>query len=167
MATGYICLRKMTMLDEYQREAALHHFQRGMVLERANWIREAVVEYRQALLYNPYLREAHDALGIYYQRYGLLAKAAEEFRAVANLEGDFLSFFNLGHVLIELERYEEALQFFRRCLALEPNDLATHYGIGYIHFVRREFHAALEQIQILRHSHSESWEIYHLLGNCY
>ena len=77
------------MLDEFQREEALIHFQRGLILERANRVEEAVEEYRRAIAHYPHLREAHDALGFYYQRHGLLAKAAEEFRVVANARRRF------------------------------------------------------------------------------
>jgi tetratricopeptide (TPR) repeat protein len=154
------------MLDEFEREEALIHFRRGLVLERANRVEEAVEEYRQAIAYDPHLREAHDALGFYYQRHGLLAKAAEEFRVVANLEDDFLSHFNLGYIMLELGRYDEALAAFRRCLALEPGDPATHYEIGFIHFMRGEYQAALEQLQPPLRHYPEDWEVYKLIGSC-
>lgn len=154
------------MLDEFQREEALVHFQRGLVLERANRVEEAVEEYRQAISCYPYLREAHDALGFYYQRHGLLAKAAEEFRVVANLEDDFLSSFNLGYILLELGRYDEALVAFRRCVSLEPNDPATHYEIGYIHFLQGNYHAALDQLQAPLRHYPEDWEVHNLIGSC-
>lgn len=154
------------MLDEYQREEAWIHYQRGLVLERANRLDEAVEEYRQAISRYPHLREAHDALGFYYQRHGLLAKAAEEFRAVANLEGDFISYFNLGHVLLELGRHDEALAAFRRCLAIDPSDAATHYEIGLIHFVRGDYRAALDQLQLPLRQYPDDWEVHNLLGSC-
>ena len=155
------------MLDEFQREEGLRHFYRGLALERANRVVEAVEEYRRAIATYPYLREAHDALGLYYQRSGLLAKAADEFHIVANLEGDFLSYFNLGYVLVKLERYEEALEAFQRCLQLEPDDSATHYEIGFIHFSQGEFRAALDHLQRPLHSYPEDWEVHNLLGKCY
>lgn len=155
------------MLEEFKREEGLRHFHRGLALERANRFAEAVDEYRQAITHYPHLREAHDALGFYYQRSGLLAKAADEFHTVANLEGDFLSYFNLGYVLVELERYEEALEAFQRCLRLSPDDSATHYEIGFIHFSRGEFGAALDHLQLPLRSYPEDWEIHNLLGKCY
>jgi len=154
------------MLEEFQREEALIHFQRGLVLERANRVEEAVEEYRQAISHYPHLREAHDALGFYYQRHGLLAKAAEEFRVVANLENDFLSHFNLGYVLLELSRYDEGLAAFQRCLAIEPNDPATHYEIGYIHFLQGNYQAALDQLQSPLRHYPEDWEVHSLIGSC-
>jgi tetratricopeptide (TPR) repeat protein len=154
------------MLDEFQREEALIHLQRGLNLERANRVGEAVEEYRRAIAHYPHLREAHDALGFYYQRHGLLAKAAEEFRIVARIEDDFLSHFNLGYVLLELGRYDDALSAFERCLALEPNDPATHYEIALIHFVRGDYRAALEQLQVPLRDFPADWEVYNLVGSC-
>ncbi len=155
------------MLEEFKREEGLRHFHRGLALERVNRVAEAVEEYRQAIAHYPHLREAHDALGFYYQRSGMLAKAAEEFHIVANLEGDFLSYFNLGYVLVELERYEEALDVFQRCLRLKPGDSATHYEIGFIHFSRGEFGAALDHLQLPLRSYPEDWEVHNLIGKCY
>ncbi|SRR6266545_4428045 len=154
------------MLDEFQREEALIHFQRGLNLERAHRVGEAVEEYRRAIAHYPHLREAHDALGFYYQRHGLLAKAAEEFRVVATLEDDFLSHFNLGCVLLELARHDEAMGAFQRCLAIEPDDPASHYEIGFIHFLKGDYQAALAQLQLPLLHYPEDWEVHHLLGNC-
>lgn len=154
------------MLDEYQREEALIHFQRGLNLERAHRVVEAVEEYRRAIAHYPHLREAHDALGFYYQRHGLLAKAAEEFRVVAALEDDFLSHFNLGCVLIELSRYDDAMAAFERCAAIEPDDPASHYEIAFIHFLKDDYRAALAKLEGPLREYSDDWEVLRLLGNC-
>lgn len=155
------------MLEEFQRGEALLHFQRGLVLERAHRVKEAVKEYRRAISHDPHLREAHDALGFYYQRHGLLAKAAEEFRIVVNLDDDFLAHFNLGYVLIELERYDEATAEFLRCIALDPENVAVHYELGYIAFLQGDYHTALEQMRVPLLQYPDDWEVYHLIGNCH
>jgi tetratricopeptide (TPR) repeat protein len=155
------------MLDNFERDEGIQHFHRGVALERVNRIMEAIEEYRQAIASYPQLREAHAALGFYYQRNGLLAKAAEEFHTVANLEGSFLAYFNLGHVLVELERSEEALRVFEQCLRLEVDDPATHYEIAFIHYSCGEFAQALEHLHIPRQSYPEDWEVLNLMGKCY
>src|SRR5439155_15226708 len=55
---------------------------------------------------------------------------------------------------------------FRRCLALDPDDAATHYEIGVIHFMRGDYRAAVEQLQLPLRRYSEDWEVYNLLGSC-
>lgn len=155
------------MLDESKRDEGLRQLQRGMALERSNRIAEAVEHYRRAIANNPNLREAHNALGFYYQRSGLLAKAADEFHTVASLEGDFLSYFNLGYVLVELERYDEALNSFDHCLRREPTDSATHFEISLIHLSRGDYQEALTHIQLPLRSYPDDWEVHSLLGRIY
>ncbi len=155
------------MLDEVQREEALIHFQRGLHLERAHRVNEAVEEYRLAIAHDPHLREAHDALGCYYQRQGLLAKAADEFRVVTALDGDFLSHFNFGCVLLDLGRHDDALAQFERCKALQPNDVACDYEIGYIQFLKGNYHAALELLRTPLLRYPDDWEVYNTIGSCH
>lgn len=154
------------MLDEYQRDEALIHFQRGQVLERAHRVQEAVEEYRRAIVHDPTLREAHGALGFYYQRHGLLAKAAEEFRVVASLEDDFLTCFNLGYVLMELGRYDQALDAFQRCRSLAPDDPATRYELGLLSFLRGDYQNALAELQAPLEHYPDDWDIHSLVGRC-
>ncbi len=155
------------MLEKFERDEGLRHFERGIALERVNRISEAVEEYRQAVERYPHLREAHVALGFYYQRNGLLAKAAEEFHTVANLEGDFLSYFNLGHILVELQRYDQALDAFHECLKHEPHDAATHYEVAYIHYQSQRYHTALHHLHIPLQHYPDDWEVHHLIGKCH
>ncbi|EFO79358.1 TPR repeat-containing protein [Oscillochloris trichoides DG-6] len=155
------------MQEEYNRDAGLRYLQRGIAFERSNRIAEAVDAYRQAIASNPHLSEAHNALGFYYQRSGLLAKAAEEFRTVANLSGDFLAYFNLGYILVELERYEDALTIFQHCLSLDPADPATHFEIALITYILGDFQTALAHLQRPLQSYPADWEIYNLLGKTY
>lgn len=155
------------MQEEFNREAGLRHLQRGMAFERSNRISEAVEAYRRAIASYPYLSEAHNALGFYYQRSGLLAKAADEFRTVVSLSGDFLAYFNLGYILVELERYDEALSIFSHCLSLDPEDSATHFEIGLIHYTCGDYDAALRYLQRPLRSYPGDWEIYNLVGKCH
>lgn len=155
------------MLDNFEQDEGIRHFQRGVALERVNRIYEAVEEYRQAIASYPHLREAHAALGYYYQRNGLLAKSAEEFRIVSSLDGSFLSNFNLGHILVELEQYEEAMHAFQYCLRLVPDDPATHYEIAFIHFVQGEYTEALKYLELPTKNYPEDWEVLNLSGKCH
>lgn len=152
------------MLGEPPYDDAIVHFQRGLVLEQAHRVEEAVEEYRRALEHNPHLTEAHDALGNYYHRHGLLAKAAEEFRIVANLEGGFLAYFNIGSVLIELGRYDEAIDALLHCLMFDAEDPAAHYQLGLAHFLRGDDYAALYHFQITRRRYPHDSSIHLLIG---
>lgn len=154
------------MWSEGKRDEGLRHLQRGQSMERANRLSEAVEHYRQAIVSCPHLREAHNALGFYYQRNGLLAKAADEFRIVANLEGDFLAYFNLGYVLVELERPDEALEAFEQCLRLDPHDVAAHFEVALLCLARHDYSRAQQHLELPLRSYDEDWEVHSLLGKC-
>lgn len=154
------------MNEAHNRLDALRHLELGLALERANRIAEAVAHYRQAIAADPLLPEAHNALGFYYQRSGLLAKAAEEFRLVASLNGGFLAYFNLGYVLVELERYDEAAAAFDQCANLVPDDPATHFELGLIHLARGDFARALSHLELPLRNYPQDWEVHNLYGRC-
>ena len=155
------------MVNEYNRNDALRRLQRGIALERANRVKEAVSEYHQALLAYPHLREAHEALGMYYQRCGKLALAAESFRNATNLDGDLHSFFNLGYVLLRLERLDEASEAFQRCLELSPGQPAALYELSWIAYIKGDYQHALTTLAIPLRSFANDWELHLLRGNCY
>lgn len=155
------------MLEYQKRDEGLRHYHRGLTLERANRLAEAVEEYRLAVAICPHLREAHAALGFYYQRAGLLAKAADQFQRVVSLGGDFLAYFNLGYVLIELERFDDALVALQACLHLEPQDSATHFEVAFVYYARNNFSTALEHLRQALVSYPDDWEIHQLMGKCH
>ncbi|NJN19351.1 MAG: tetratricopeptide repeat protein [Oscillochloris sp.] len=155
------------MHSENKRDEGLRLLRRGLELEHANRVEEAVAHYRDAARVCPTLREAHNALGVYYQRSGLMAKAAEAFRNVVALDGDFLAYYNLGYVLVELERFEDALESFGSCLSMAPDDSATHMEIGFIHLSRGEYGQAISHLQHPLHSYPEDWEVHNMLGKSY
>ncbi|MCX7792342.1 MAG: tetratricopeptide repeat protein [Chloroflexaceae bacterium] len=154
------------MNKRHNRSEALRHLQLGMALERANRFDEAVAHYRQAIAADPLQPEAHNALGFYYQRAGLFAKAVEEFRQVASLEGSFLAYFNLGYVLVELERYDEALDAFEHCLKLAPDDPAAHFELALIHLARNDYARALAHLDLPLQNYPQDWEVHNLHGRC-
>lgn len=154
------------MLDEMQRLEAHKHFQRGLILEQAGRYDEAVEEYRQAIAYNPHLREAHDALAAYYHRHGLLAKAADELRIVAALEEDPIAYFNLGSTLADLGRYDVAREALERCLALDPKDHAAGLELAYVDYASGRYEEAVARLTQLLPVYKDDWEAHNLIGLC-
>ncbi len=155
------------MREAYQRDMALVHLHRGRILERVNRLPEAVAEYRQAVAENPLLREASSALSAYYQRFGMLTKAADVLADTARLNGDFLSFFNVGCVLLDSERLDEARHAFLRCLSLCPDDSVTLYQLAVIALRRQEYRQALEYVRLPIHCYPDDWELYRIRGVCH
>jgi len=138
-----------------------------MALERAGRIAEALAEYRRAVDVDPGFAAAYEALGYHYQRRGMLTKAFDAFQTVARLEDYYGAHFNLGFILVELERYEEALAAFGRCLALVPGDPAALYEKAYIHYVQGQLAEALTTLQGAREAYRQDWRLHNLEGACH
>ncbi|GAA5526664.1 tetratricopeptide repeat protein [Herpetosiphon gulosus] len=152
------------MADKF-RQAELH-YRRGLSLEHAGRIAEAVEEYRQALQENPQLRAAHVALAKYYLRNGLLAKAADAWHAVVAIEPDYEALTNYATVLIELKHYHEARQILRLCVELFPLDTFVTYELAYIDFAEGLYQQALDQLLDVRPIYNDEWEFHELIGQC-
>lgn len=155
------------MLEGSRRQQANEHYERGLALERAGLVDEAIAEYRRAVDVDPGFAEAYEALGHHYQRRGLLVKALDAFRTAARLQDDYTAYFNLGYVLVELENYEEALEAFQKCLEFIPDDPAALYEIGYIHYAQGNFAQALETLHLPQEAYPEDARVHSLIGACY
>ncbi len=153
-------------MDDFRREAA-EHYERAVALERAGRVDEALIEYRRAADTDPTFAAAHEALGYHYQRRGLLAKALEAFQTVARLEGTYTAYFNLGYILVEMERYEEAIEAFRHCLEIAPEDPAALYELGYTYYALGRPAEALEMLRLPLQAYAEDARVHNLAGACY
>jgi Flp pilus assembly protein TadD len=153
-------------VDDFRRSEASEHYERAMALERAGRITEALAEYRRAVDVDPGFAAAHEALGYHYQRRGLLTKACDAFQTVARLEDHYGAHFNLGFILVELERYEEALAAFRQCLALVPGDPAALYEMAYIYYIQGLLTEALATLQSTHEAYEHDWRAYNLEAAC-
>lgn len=154
-------------VDDFRRPEAGEHYQRAVALEQAGRIDEALVEYRRTVDVDPGFAAAYEALGYHYQRRGLLTKALDAFQTLARLEDSYNAYFNAGYILVELERYEEALEAFRRCLALVPQDPAALYEIAYLHYVQGHLEEALQAAEVPARIHADDWRLHNLMGACH
>lgn len=154
------------MIDNWHRGEAGFFLERGEVLEQAGRLDEAMSEFKRAVRADPGLVEAHMALGFHYRRKNLLSKAAEEFRTATSLAPSYDSYFNLGHVLVDLGQPREAISAFQQCLALVPGDPAAGYEIAYALYSSGDYAAALAQVGPLVDAYPDDWELRYLMGSC-
>lgn len=125
------------------------------------------MEFKRAIEADPSIAAAHNALGLHYQRKGLLTKAADEFRTAALLSGDYDSCFHLGRTLADLERYAEAEEAFRQCLAVDADAPSARYELAYVRYAQGQFAEALTQFQSLAEEFPEDWELKAAAADCH
>ncbi|MEK7484677.1 MAG: tetratricopeptide repeat protein [Planctomycetota bacterium] len=70
--------------------------------------------------------------GYYYFKSNALEKALEDFLMSSKLDPTQASFFfNAGGLLVEMERYEEAIDLFSSVIELNPQDIQAYYNRGF------------------------------------
>jgi tetratricopeptide (TPR) repeat protein len=69
-------------------------------------------------------------------------------------------------VLVELERYDEALEMFGRCLRLDPHDASARYEMAYIKFRQGRHSEALDELDAPTRTAHDEWEAHNLRGIC-
>jgi predicted TPR repeat methyltransferase len=121
-------------IESYRRAIATDgalatpHFNLGNVLWDCDRIDEAVMSYRAAIAIDPGLAPAHNNLGNAYRSGNDLAGAVDCYAAAASCDPSFaLAWFNLANTLKDLGRDDEALQAYRRVLALDPGNGPARY----------------------------------------
>jgi tetratricopeptide (TPR) repeat protein len=121
--------------------SALAHLMKGVDLENAGRIEEAIAEHEQAVREDPKLAQAHANLIALYGRRGQPEKAEREYRATIAINYDY------GVFLVSRQRFAEAETAFRRALQSSPNYAEAHSNLGAMLERKGNLDQALRQYQ--------------------
>lgn len=140
---GAVCMR-MGRVDQAAEcfEAALQlepsalaHYNLATVRLQQQRLDEAIGHYRQALAYAPERPEIHNNLANALRLQGQYVQAESAYRAALQLRGDSSDAYeehtNLGTLLLDLNRLDEARESYRRALALNPGFRRAVVGDAY------------------------------------
>jgi protein O-mannosyl-transferase len=94
----------------------------GQILKSQGRLREAIENFRHALVFRPGWIEVHEKLANTLQDSGQDAEAAAEFAMVLQIKPDKTDIRNsFGVALVKLKHYDEAIEQFTRVLTEDPN----------------------------------------------
>lgn len=99
--------------------------------------------YLHALRHYPDARVAHHNLGMELLREGDAEGALESFARAFAIKDDPKTHVSRGAALVALRRYDEAMEEYRRVIAMVPDEADAYYGIGNIHFRQGNLQAAI------------------------
>lgn len=114
--------------------AAESHLERGVELEQAGRLDDAIAETERALQLDPKLVMAHANLIILYGRTGNLKKAEEHYQAAIRLNPHQFpdAPYNYGLVLMKDGKLAEAEKAFRKALEINPSFADAHNNLGFL-----------------------------------
>lgn len=113
---------------------AASHLERGVELEQAGRLEDAIAETEKALQLDAKLVLAHVNLIILYGRTGDPEKAEGHYQAAVRLNPNQFpdAYYNYGVVLMQKGKLDEAERAFRRALEINPSFADAHNNLGYL-----------------------------------
>jgi TolB-like protein/Tfp pilus assembly protein PilF len=135
---------KALQLDETLAEA---HAAYGNILTTFDWNWDsAEAEYKKAIKLNPNYATAHQWYSMLLGAEGRLEESLEEAKKAFALDllAPMMSY-NVGVSLVSLERYDEAIEYMNRSLAIEPNFGSALAILPFIYARKGEFDEAIAQ----------------------
>jgi tetratricopeptide (TPR) repeat protein len=124
-------------------------FARGIALEEdPNTQAEAISAYHQVLAIEPSHAAAHINLGTLYYNRQEFALAEKHYRRAIEADARYsLAYFDLGNVLDETGRVQEAILTYKTALQLAPTYADAHYNLALAYEKIREPRKALKHWQ--------------------
>ena len=113
--------------------SAREHLEAGRELLLTGAYSEAVSELSMAVSLDPKLTEAHNLLGVAFDKKGFGDRAKESFERAVKLEEDAETLNNLGFALYQSGNYRAAIDRLKRAAKLAPNDerILNNLGLAY------------------------------------
>src|SRR5215470_6476265 len=128
-----VLFKRAIQLDDKYPEA---YYNLGDSFLRLGQYPNAVKAYEQSLHLKPDFSEAQNSLGVAYNNWGKRNEAIAAYN-------------NLGTVLTEVERYEEAIACFRQAVELKPKWSLPQYNLGVLFLRENNRVGALNQYRTL------------------
>jgi tetratricopeptide (TPR) repeat protein len=110
---------------------ALAHLMKGVELETAGRLNEAIAEHEEAVKQDARLVQAHANLIALYGRAGRAEQAEKEYRTAVEINPNLPQcHYDYGVFLVSQQRFREAESAFRRALETSPNYAEAHSNLG-------------------------------------
>ena len=129
-------MRRVLLLDPNHAHA---HDSLGDVYYHRDQLEDAMSEYQTALRLDPFHPRALVQVAATYQKAGQYRAAIAQLRRTSEILPDFVDAEGLGDLHRSRGNYEEALQAYKRALAIDPANIDAKVGLGLSYAAMRRF----------------------------
>ena len=143
------------------------HYNLGNMLQRLGVSYRSEASYKKAIVLRPDFSAIYSNLGVTLNELGRLDEAGKSYTQAIVLKPDFAdAHSNLGNIYKKLDRLEEAEASYDKAIALKPDFTKALMNRWQLLFDKREFDAALKDIDLCNNGKSRacSLETLYALG---
>lgn len=142
--------RLQELVTRYPDDSNVHYLL-GVTLGRMHRYQEAIPPLARVTELAPEFAPAYQQLGFCYQSLRDMDKALENYKKSAELDpANSANLYNLGLILFEMDRVDEALGYFEGALAAKPDDLDTLEMIARCYVNKGDLPKAVEFLEKAR-----------------
>ena len=137
----------------------------GAVLAGQGNLNEATQNYKKSLEINPGYAQAHNNLGIAYQKLNKASYAIDSYEKAISLKNDFAEAYNnLGNVQHEIIKLREAQQNYEKAIKIKPDYAEAFNGLGTVYESLGNKEQAINNFQKAVKIKPDYAEVYNNLG---
>lgn len=161
-----------TEILEKEPTHAMAHYRIGVVWEKLGAMDHAVKSYQEALRANPGLTEARTALEGYYINRGVALRRGKQLNtafdafqlALALNPASPTAHLEMGQLLEEQGKQDEAGKEYQKVIELEPNNSAAHTRLAAVYAGKGQHQQAMKEFQEVLRLNPQDPVAYHGIG---
>jgi Flp pilus assembly protein TadD len=158
VASDYVLLRDFADADKWFTEVIVEDpkdpdawYLLGRTKYNENGFFEAVSSFERALALRPKYIEAENNLGLSLRELNELEKARAAFQTAIDWQGDTPSdpqpFLNLGTMLVDDSKFDQAIPFLLKAAALSPDNPKIHEELGQVYEEQKNLEKAQGELE--------------------
>ena len=137
----------------------------GAVLAGQGNLNEATQNYKKSLEINPDYAQAHNNLGVAYQKLNKVSYAIDSYEKAISLKNDFAEAYNnLGNAQYEIIKLREAQQNYEKAIKIKPDYAEAFNGLGTVYESLGNKEQAINNFQKAVKIKPDYAEVYNNLG---
>ena len=131
--------------DIDQEELALHHFMQGQFLMNQGNYALAVLEFQDALMFDPNISTIHLSMADAYRRLGKFIRSEEHLRISMELDPEDIETLEmLGQLLISKKDYRGAQDIFLKLKKIDPENINYIFALADLYQIDKEWDLAID-----------------------
>lgn len=139
----------------------------SILLAKDGFNEEALSNLKYLIKYFPEDAEIYYNIGILHEKLKEFENAEQAYKSAIDISPQEDFYYNLGEVLVSLEKWDEAIDVFKKVLQTDSNDGNCYFNLGLCYLNKEETNLAIDSFQQAINLNPQDIFAYFYLGSIY